>query len=119
MFMSRFCRECGAKLKGGMFCPNCGIKISNESENEVTYLDLIMDIVYIEENGGYRLSKAKLLGVLMFAFIFFETVFTSSRYLMRHFILFFVIISTIFIAGLFWYGICRGAGYLFRTYVAK
>ena len=118
--MNEFCSECGAKLKKrDRFCPNCGIKISQESANEVTYLDLIMDIVFINDDNGYRLSKAKLLGVLIFAFIFFEVVFTSSRYFMRHFITFFITISIIFIAGLFWYGIYRGAGYLFRTYVAK
>lgn len=119
MFMSRFCKECGAKLKGGMFCPNCGIKISNGSENEVSYFDLIMDIVFIEDNNGLRLSKAKILGVLIFAYLFFDAVFNTSRYLMSHFIIFFSIISVIFIAGLFWYGICRGAGYLIRTYVVK
>ena len=83
------------------------------------YMDMIMDIVYINDNGQYRLSKAKLAGVFIFALIFFYMVFTSSRFFMRNILFFFMTVIAIFIAGLFWYGVCRGAGYLIRTYVVK
>ena len=120
MFMDEFCQECGAKLKkDGSFCPNCGRKVNPKSENEVSYIDLIRDIIFINDNGSYRLSKAKLLGVLIFACIFFYFVFDSASFFMRHALSFFFIILTIFISGLFWYGICRGVGYLIRTYAAK
>ena len=90
----------------------------NEFSKE-DYLDLIMDIVYINDNGQYRLSKAKLAGVFIFALIFFYIVFTSSRLFMRSGLFFFMTVIAIFIAGLFWYGVCRGAGYLIRTYLVK
>ncbi|MDO5831819.1 MAG: hypothetical protein Q4Q14_03175 [Methanobrevibacter sp.] len=90
----------------------------NEFSKE-DYLDLIMDIVYINDNGQYRLSKAKLAGVFIFALLFFYIVFTSSRLFMRSGLFFFMTVIAIFIAGLFWYGVCRGAGYLIRTYLVK
>ena len=118
--MSEFCGKCGAKLKDDdRFCPNCGRKIGFKYEKEVTYPDLIKDIIYIKENNRYRLSKAKLFGVLMFLFIFFNVIFTSADYMMRTPLVFFINILIIFIAGLFWYGIFRGAGYLIRTYAIK
>lgn len=118
--MVEFCQECGCKLKeGGSFCPNCGQKINQKSENEAAYQDLIRDILFISENGSYRLSKAKLLGVVIFVFIFFNVTLTSSRFFMRDAMIFFTTIFAIFIAGLIWYGICRGAGYLIRTYANK
>ena len=118
--MSGFCQKCGTKLKDDdKFCPNCGKKIGSKTQKQVDYLDLIMDIVYINDNGRYRLSKAKMGGVLIFALIFFYMVFTSADYMMRNILVFLINISINFIAGLFWYGVCCGAGYLIRNYAIK
>ena len=118
--MTEFCEKCGARLKGSdIFCPNCGKRVVFSGGTDKSYGQLIKEIVYIRENGRYRLSKAKLLGVLMFLFIFFNIIFSISRSSMRHFISFMIMIIMIFIAGLFWYGVCRIGGYLIRTYVIK
>ncbi len=117
--MSEICQECGHRIdRDAQFCPNCGAKVSKKEEED--YIDLIYDIVYIEENGNKRLSKAKMIGVGFFVLIVLSNIFLLVPDALRHgFLSFMIIIVACFIAGLFYYGICRGLGFLIRQFLIK
>lgn len=119
--MSGFCRNCGEKLQDdARFCPNCGKTVKNNNSGEKSYEDLIRSIVYIEEGNDFRLSKAKLIGVGLFVLVVFGNMFiTFPAMLRRGFFLFFITVFACFVAGLIYYGICRGGGYLIRNYLIK
>lgn len=121
-YMPKFCSECGSEIRDGDFCPNCGKKVNvriPKSIEEVTYEQLIKEIIYIKENGQYRLSKAKLIGAAIFLIYTLGTILfgLSSIALNPLFLVFALLIG--FIVGLFWYCVCRGIGYLVRTYLIK
>ena len=119
IIMPRFCSECGSEIKdGGRFCPNCGKKAGARTakvKEELSYSQLIKEIIYVEEDGRYRLSKAKIVGVLFFVYI----ILSSITYISPNGISIVVVTLIVLFAGLFWYGICRGIGYLVRTYLIK
>ena len=120
--MPKFCSECGSEIRDGDFCPNCGKKVTVRIPKvieDVSYRQLIKEIVYIEENGQYRLSKAKLIGVAIFLYCTLGAMVPGLSSMVSSplsFIFFFLIC---FIVGLFYYCVCRGIGYLVRTYVIK
>lgn len=116
--MPKFCSECGSEIKDGDFCPNCGKKVNvriSKPVEEVTYEQLIKEIVYIEENGQYRLSKAKSIGAVLFIIV--ALYFMMMGLATGPFVIIAVLLG--FIVGLIYYCACRGIGYLVRTYVLK
>ena len=116
--MPKFCSECGSEIKDGDFCPNCGKKVNvriSKPIEEVTYEQLIKEIVYIEENGQYRLSKAKSIGAVLFIIV--ALYFMMMGLATGPFVIIAVLLG--FIIGLIYYCACRGIGYLVRTYVLK
>ena len=116
--MPKFCSECGSEIKDGDFCPNCGKKVNvriPKPVEEVTYEQLIKEIVYIEENGQYRLSKAKSIGAVLFIIV--ALYFMMMGLATGPFVIIAVLLG--FIIGLIYYCACRGIGYLVRTYVLK
>ena len=85
-----------------------------------SYGELIKEIVYIKENGRYRISKAKTVGVLLFAYFIVCAMFSVIPSSVRlGFFALFMTFSAVFIPGLVWYSICRGAGYLIRTFLIR
>jgi hypothetical protein len=118
--MSKFCAECGQEVgDNAQFCPNCGEKI-REAEGEVTYSELIEDIIYINDNGEYRISKAKAIGFGFFIlYVGYGIIFLTPPVLRMDIFLFVLMIFALFVAGVFWYCVCRGAGYLVRNYITN
>lgn len=108
------CLKCGKKLKSGaLFCPECGFKISSDSD--VNYEDLILDIIYVDG----RLSKAKLGGVAIFVvFILSNMIFTFPSMLRVNFLLFLLAVVAVFLIGLFYYAVCRGIGFVVRKFMS-
>ena len=88
-------------------------------DNDVDYIDLIMGIVYVDD-GGIRLSKAKGIGVLLFLFVvIWNMIFFVPQSLRISIILFLIFTLISFLLGLFLYAVCRGLGYLIRSYFIK
>lgn len=120
--MPKFCSECGSEIKDGGFCPNCGKKVKArvpKFKEELTYGQLIKEIVFIEENGQYRLSKAKLIGVALFLYCTLGIMMPGLSSMVSNPRFFIFVFSICFIVGLFWYCVCRIIGYLVRTYILK
>ncbi len=107
--MVKNCPKCGNQLKGtDLFCPNCGERVISGGDN---YADIIRDIIYVDG----RISKAKVIGVgffLLYAVYFLVMVVPGS---LRAGPLPFIITTFItYFAGLFYYAICRGIGFIVR-----
>lgn len=107
--MVKNCPKCGNPIKGtDLFCPNCGNPIVPGGDD---YTDIIRDIIYVDG----RISKAKVIGVgffLLYAVYFLIMVVPGS---LRAGPLSFIITTFItYFAGLFYYSICRGLGFIVR-----
>ena len=85
-----------------------------------SYGELIKEIVYIKENGRYRISKAKTVGALLFVYFIVGAMLSVIPSAVRvGFFALFMTVLAVFIPGLVWYSICRGAGYLIRTFLIR
>ncbi len=109
-----YCTECGNELhEGAKFCPKCGHNISLDNnlkqniktKNDVDDLYGMLLMVYDGEDFGYRYSKSKILGIIVFLcffifglFSFASIAFTEIRFFI--FILFVSLIPYIIIVGI-------------------
>lgn len=114
--MTEFCSNCGEELNANaVFCPNCGCKVKISSE-EPTYEELIRNIIYVDD----RISKAKAIGVVIFLIYIIAYLFYIAPSSLREGPILFIIFTFFaYIDGLFYYAVCRGVGFLIRTYVIK
>lgn len=113
-----FCPECGTENSDGVnYCRECGhpLGVSHEIGEEFTYINALKSFLYIKEGSIERISKAKLIGLIVLAvyLIFgmnmareFSTIFTFS-----------LTVFIFYIVGLFYYFLIRGLGYILREFV--
>lgn len=113
-----FCRNCGTEnADGSSFCRQCGHrldKIRHDGE-EVSYIDVLKEFLYIKDGPTERISKAKLVGLVVLAIYIL-----SGMNMARDFNGIFPFSITVFITyivGLFYYFLIRGLGYILREYV--
>ena len=120
--MSRVCPKCGKDIASdnAHFCPECGFSIDRKSK--VTNVlkssedDWIKNLLWIhdEKTGQKRISKAKLVGIVIFALYIFRAILTSGEYVRMGFIPFALVMLVSLIAGVIYYCLCRGIGFVVR-----
>lgn len=80
---------------------------------EASYEEMILDIVYVDG----RISKAKLIGVLVGVVIFVANLIYLVPSSLRSGVLpFFITVFICFLEIVIYYCICRGVGYLIRKF---
>ena len=80
---------------------------------EASYEEMILDILYVDG----RISKAKLIGVLVGVVIFVANlIFLVPTSLRGGVLPFFVTVFICFLEIVIYYSICRGVGYLIRKF---
>ena len=83
-------------------------------ESEFSFAEVVDDAIYVDG----RLSKAKLVGVAIFALsMFANMIFTFPSMLRINFLLFVSAVVVVFLIGLFYYAVCRGIGFVVRRFV--
>lgn len=83
---------------------------------EASYEELILDILYVDG----RISKAKLIGILVGLIIFIIYLSDMIPHSLRiGFLPFFITVMICFFQIVLYYCICRGAGYLIRKVLIK
>lgn len=115
--MSKNCPKCGKNITfdGALFCPECGHKFTGKAvvDMDFDWIDNIL-MVHDEKTGERRVSKAKLAGIIIFALYIFGFLVQSGYHLrLGSFNFIFSAFLCIF-AGLFYYFVCRGIGYIIR-----
>ncbi len=115
--MSKNCPNCGNEISfdGALFCPECGHKFTGNVVNDIDFgwIENIL-MVHDEKTGERRVSKAKLAGIIIFLLYIFGFLMQSGYHLrLGAFDFIFSAFLCIF-AGLFYYFICRGIGYIVR-----
>ena len=120
--MSKVCPKCGKNIPSdnAHFCPECGFsidekpKISNRLKNSED--DWIKNLLWIddEKTSQKRISKAKLIGIVIFILYVFGAILTSGEYLRLGFFPFALMMLASLIAGIIYYCLCRGIGFVIR-----
>lgn len=120
--MSRICPKCGNNIPNdnAHFCPECGfsieekVKITHRLKNSQD--DWIKNLLWIDDDktGQRRISKAKLIGIVIFALYAFGAILTSGEYLRIGFLPFAFMMFAALIAGIIYYCLCRGIGFVIR-----
>ncbi|MEE3491316.1 MAG: zinc ribbon domain-containing protein [Methanobrevibacter sp.] len=108
--MVKNCPKCGNQLKvTDLFCPNCGERVVSVGGDD--YFDIIRDIIYVDG----RISKAKAIGVGFFLlYIVYFMVMLVPGSLRAGPLPFIITVFMAYFAGLFYYAICRGVGFIVR-----
>lgn len=108
--MVKNCPKCGNPIKGtDLFCPNCGEPIVRSIDDD--YTDIIRDIIYVDG----RISKAKVIGVAFFLILFlYDLIMLVPGSLRAGPLPFIITVFMAYFAGLFYYAICRGVGFILR-----
>ncbi len=115
-----YCTECGNELhEGAKFCPKCGHPTSlennfkqntnNKKDVDELYAKLLM--VYDGEDFGYRYSKSKILGLIVFLVIFLFGFFSLMNSALTEVRIFIFIVFVALIP----YAIIVGIGYVYRA----
>lgn len=117
--MSKICKKCGKNIPndGAHFCPECGFSI-NEKTGIADRLrnsedDWVKNLLWIND-GQKRVSKAKLAGIVIFVLYIFSAILTSGEYLRIGFIPFAFMMMVSLVAGIVYYCLCRGIGFVIR-----
>lgn len=113
-----YCPKCGTKNNDGdSYCRECGMQLgsSPQSDEEFTYVDALKDFLYIKEGSTERISKAKLIGlVVLVIYLIMGMNMARGSYGL------FMFSTTMFIfycIGLLYYFLIRGLGYILREFV--
>lgn len=115
-----FCSNCGTENDdNASFCKECGCSFSsNEShvEENIEYIDVLRDFIMIKDESGERISKAKVIGLLV---LLFYVVYGISvvRWHIPTFWMFAFFLLFFYLGGLFYYFLIRGLGYILREHV--
>lgn len=120
--MSKICPKCGINIPNdnAHFCPECGSsiengpKITNRLKNSED--DWIKNLLWIDDDktGQKRISKAKLVGIVIFVLYIFSAILTSGDYLRMGFLPFASMMLASLIAGVIYYCLCRAVGFVIR-----
>lgn len=116
-----FCQNCGTKNEdGSAFCKECGASItrnrSHVKHDEATFEDVLKDFLMIKDVSSERISKAKLIGLLVLLFYILNGIYWS-RFSLSFFWGYAFTMLLIYLCGLFYYGLIRGLGYILRKYI--
>lgn len=117
----KFCPDCGHEVKSdASFCPNCGSSIPQDElkSDKKSFEELVKEILWVKEGSGYRISKAKLVGVLFFLYVVLTSmIFIVPPTLRINFLGFVIAMFLAYVVGLVWYAVFRGVGFLVRKYL--
>lgn len=118
--MSRVCPNCGKNIPkdDAHFCPECGFSIKQKARiiNALKNSEdnWIKSLLWIHDGGQKRISKAKLVGIVIFILYIFNAILKSGEYLRMGFIPFAFMMLISLIAGIIYYCLCRGIGFVVR-----
>lgn len=111
-----YCTECGAELDESMhFCSKCGQSLDdskNDYESEKKDISFIALLLMVDDGYGlgYRYSKSKIIGIIVFCLIFiFLYVIFLSKVGMKW-------IGSVLLICLIFYVICVGSGFIYRKF---
>lgn len=115
--MSKSCPNCGRNIHfdGAKFCPGCGYQFDSIVPKDMNF-DWIENILMVhdEKTGKRRVSKAKLVGIVIFAFYILSFLLQSGYFLREGSFSFIFMAFINFVAGLIYYAVCRGIGFVVR-----
>lgn len=112
-----FCRNCGSENSDdSSFCRECGYPLDTvNGGEEITYIDVLKDFLYIKDEATERVSKAKLIGLVVLALYVLLGI-NMARDFNDIFLFLFTVLIT-YLVGLLYYSLIRGIGYILREYV--
>lgn len=85
-------------------------------DDKISYEEILMDFLMIDDGSGMRVSKAKLIGLIVLV-LYVVMGINGARGALPYFLVFAIFVLISYLIGLFYYAIIRGAGYILRNYV--